>query len=74
MNKRLIAFLIPFVIIWTFFIYKIGWNVFGIGLALVFSFLYFIIVAGTISGVGKAKGEMYLAKKYDEEKAKKKDL
>lgn len=71
MNKRLVLFLLPLVAIWVFFLAKIGLNVFGAVFGIIGSIFYIIVVAGSIDGVTKAKGEMYLAKKYDEEKQKK---
>ncbi|NMM65494.1 hypothetical protein HBE96_23225 [Clostridium sp. P21] len=70
MNKRLTIFLLPLIAIWMFFLAKIGMNGFTVFLGIVFSIIYVCIAAGIVDGVTKAKGEMYLANKYDEEKNK----
>lgn len=50
-----------------------GFNTFGLVFAAIFAFIWFCIMAGYVDGTTKAKGEMYLAHKYDEEKQKNKE-
>ncbi|NFB32661.1 hypothetical protein EXN65_20035 [Clostridium botulinum] len=72
MNRRN-KFLIGIAIIWIFFLLKIGANIFGVGLAVVFSVLWFAIYGGWCMGTDKSKQIQYFANKYDEEYRDKKE-
>lgn len=71
MNKKLTIFSLPLLVIWIVSLVKIGFNIFCIIFGVIGSIIYISIVAGCVDGITKAKGEMYLANKYDKEKVKK---
>lgn len=59
-----------FIIIWLWLLTQIGINIFSVVLGIVGSLFWLFIWASVISGINKAKGEMYLANKYDEDNNK----
>lgn len=56
-----------FIIVWLLVLTQIGVNIFSVVAGIILSLLWLLVRAAAISGVNQAKGEMYLAKKYDEE-------
>lgn len=55
------------IIIWAIALSKIGFNLFGFIAGGVLTFIYFTIVAEIVNSSLKAKGDVYLANKFDEE-------
>jgi len=68
---KLGIFIGGFIVIWIFALSTFGANIFSVFLGIVFSAIWFAIWGGIASGITDAKGSMYLAKKYDEEKKNK---
>lgn len=73
MNKWLMVLIVPIALVWLFLLAKIGANGFTVFFGIIGSILWLVIVGGIVDGITKAKGEMYLANKYDEEKNKNKN-
>lgn len=60
-----------FIAIWLWVLTQIGINIFSFVLGAVGSLFWLLVWAAVISGSNKAKGEMYLANKYNEDNNKK---
>lgn len=73
MNKKLVAFLIPLIVVWGFFISKMGFNVFSIFFGGLASIFYIVAIGSWIDGGLTYQSKKYLADKAKEEQAKKVD-
>lgn len=60
--------LISIIVIWILCFISMGFN----GFAVFFAVIGTLMVGAVVSGIAKAKGDMYLANKYDESKQKQK--